>query len=658
MISKSSLLYIFLLFIVGISCSDSDGNRIALQLASVKIGDYNLDLNNFANNTSAPLGEAIIASFSAALDVASVSPNVQLKRTSTGALVPLTLDFLNNNATFSAIPDQPLLSGEKYELYLAPGIRGMNDEFFSGVTIEFVTEPETLDIISLTIAGLDGLTASRTTDVPCEGTTVEIVFSDAVDPATATSENILISGTNVTVPISVALSDENTKVTLTMNQKLRDLTRYQFRITNKLKGKNQEGFQQFAKFFYTAIDPTPDFPTLTDDELLTKVQQTTFKYFWDFADPGSGMARERNTSGNIVTSGGTGFGIMAIIVGIERNFITRAAGVARLDKIVSFLETADRFHGVWSHWIDGNSGDVVPFSARDDGGDLVETSFLVQGLITFRQYLQPSDTAGNNLINRINALWKGVEWDWYRRNNEQVLYWHWSPNFDWDINFPLYGYFEEQITYVLAAASPLHGIPKSVYVNGYGKNGDIKKGNIYYGYTLPLESPSPLFWVHYSYLGLDPHFKDDFADYWEQNVNATLINQAYCIDNPKDFVGYSDSCWGLTASDNQNGYAAHSPSNDLGVIAPTAALSSFPYAPAESMKALKFFYYTLGDRLWGEYGFYDAFNLTEGWTANSYLAIDQGPIIIMIENYRTGLLWNLFMSSPEMQQAKSVLDLQ
>jgi hypothetical protein len=195
-------------------------------------------------------------------------------------------------------------------------------------------------------------------------------------------------------------------------------------------------------------------------------------------------------------------------------------------------------------------------------------------------------------------------------------------------------------------------------MNGYGKNGYNKKGNIYYCYTLPLETPSPVFWVHYSYLGLDPHFKDDFADYWEQNVNATLINQAYCVDNPKDFVGYSDACWGLTASDNQTGYAAHSPSNDLGVIAPTAALSSFPYAPAESMKALKFFYYTVGDRLWGEYGFYDAFNLTEGWTANSYLAIDQGPIIIMIENYRTGLLWNLFMSSPEMQQAKSVLDLQ
>jgi hypothetical protein len=135
-----------------------------------------------------------------------------------------------------------------------------------------------------------------------------------------------------------------------------------------------------------------------------------------------------------------------------------------------------------------------------------------------------------------------------------------------------------------------------------------------------------------------------------------LINHAYCVANPKKFVGYSDSCWGLTSSDNQNGYDAHSPANDLGVITPTAALSSFPYTPEQSMKALKFFYYTVGDRLWGPYGFYDAFNLTEGWTANSYLAIDQGPIVVMIENYRTGLLWELFMSAPEVQQAINELD--
>jgi hypothetical protein len=155
---------------------------------------------------------------------------------------------------------------------------------------------------------------------------------------------------------------------------------------------------------------------------------------------------------------------------------------------------------------------------------------------------------------------------------------------------------------------------------------------------------------------LDPTNLDDtYADYWEQNVSHSEINYNYCVSNSKDFVGYSEDCWGLTASDNHTGYSAHSPTNDLGVITPTAALSSFPYTPDQSMKVLKFFYYTLGDRLWGEYGFYDAFNITEGWTADSYLAIDQGPIIIMIENYRTELLWDLFMSAPEVQQGLVVL---
>ncbi|WP_276372099.1 glucoamylase family protein [Chryseolinea sp. H1M3-3] len=657
--SRKIFFWSILLVVFQISCSEDDGKEGALmQLSSVKVGDYNLDLNNFGNNTLAPVNEPIVATFSVPLEIATLQQNVRLTQTSTGTDIALSFSFLNNNATFSALPDQPLAEGEQYDLTLSSDLRGAAGETFSGYSIEFETTPKSLKVVSLTLGGVDGLQAGRITDVPCEGAVLEVTFDEALDPSTVTPDNFKVSGNNIVLPISIALSQEDKKVSISVNQKFRDLTRYQLLITDKVKGNKQESLQQFSKFFYTAPDPTPDFPVIADEALLTLVQQQTFKYFWDFAHPASGMARERNSSGNIVTSGGTGFGIMAIIVGMERNFISRNQGVERLDKIVTFLENADRFHGAWSHWIDGNTGQVVPFSAKDDGGDLVETSFLIQGLLTFRQYLQPADTVGNNLIKRINEMWKTVEWDWYRKNNEQVLYWHWSPEFDWAMNFPLYGYFEEQITYVLAAASPSHSIPKSVYTNGYGKNGAIKKGNTFYDYTLPLESPSPLFWVHYSYLGLDPHFTDDFANYWDQNVNATLINQAYCIDNPKNYVGYSDSFWGLTSSDNQNGYAAHSPTNDLGVIAPTAALSSFPYTPTESMKALKFFYYTLGDRLWGEYGFYDAINVTEGWTANSYLAIDQGPTIVMIENYRTGLLWDLFMSAPEAQTAKTVLGFQ
>ena len=300
-----------------------------------------------------------------------------------------------------------------------------------------------------------------------------------------------------------------------------------------------------------------------------------------------------------------------------------------------------------------------PFSQRDNGADLVETAFLVQGMLTVRQYLDPGIPQEMDLINLINELWEGVEWDWFRKEDENVLYWHWTPDYEWQINLPIRGHNETQIVYVLAAASPYHSIDKVVYDEGYARSGNILNGNIYYGYELPLgpEKGGPLFFSHYSYLGMDPrNLQDEYADYWDQNKNHTLINQAYCIDNPRNYIGYSEDCWGLTASDEKGGYSAHSPTNDRGVVTPTAAISSLPYTPEKSMAAIRHFYYMLGDRLWGEYGFYDAFNITEEWVASSYLAIDQGPIICMIENYRSGLLWELFMSAPEIQNGLKKLN--
>ena len=390
------------------------------------------------------------------------------------------------------------------------------------------------------------------------------------------------------------------------------------------------------------------------NDLLSVVQKQTFKYFYDFAQPASGMSRERNTSGDLVTSGGSGFGIMALIVGMERNFITQSQGLDRMDKILDYLESADRFHGAYSHWINGNTGDVIPFSTNDNGGDLVETAYLIEGLITFRQYITNNAISNSyDIVNRINAIWEAVEWDWYRQDNQNVLYWHWSTDKGWIMNHQIKGWNECLITYVLAASAPANNtIPKVVYDAGWASNGGMKNGSSYEGVTLPLGSAwgGPLFFAHYSFLGLDPrNLSDVYANYWTQNVNHSIINYKYCVRNPKAFAGYSENCWGLTASDNQSGYNAHSPTNDLGVITPTAALSSFPYTPEESMRALKFFYYTMGDRLWGTYGFYDAFNPSENWYADSYLAIDQGPIVVMIENYRTGLLWELFMSAPEVQ---------
>ncbi|MCO4294246.1 DUF3131 domain-containing protein [Solitalea sp. MAHUQ-68] len=397
---------------------------------------------------------------------------------------------------------------------------------------------------------------------------------------------------------------------------------------------------------------------LTDDQLLDKVQQQTFKYFWDFAHPVSGMARERsNTSfdygAEVVTTGGTGFGVMALIVATERGWITRDTAAQHMLKMVKFLAKANSFHGVFPHWMNGETGKVIPFGRKDDGADLVESSFLFQGLLCVRQYFNGNNPIESELRNRINWLWSEIEWDWFTRGGEEVLYWHWSPNNDWAMNFPLRGYNETLITYVLAASADRYPVSAAVYHRGFAQSNFFKNGKTFYNIKLPLgfDYGGPLFFAHYSFLGLDPRgLKDQYADYWEQNKNHTLINRAYCIANPKKFKGYGENCWGLTASDNHLGYGAQSPTEDLGVITPTGALSSFPYTPEYSMKALKHFYYDLGDKIWGDYGFVDSFNETENWYAKSYLAIDEGPIVVMIENYRTGLLWKLFMSCPEVQR--------
>lgn len=396
---------------------------------------------------------------------------------------------------------------------------------------------------------------------------------------------------------------------------------------------------------------------LSDEQLLELVQRQTFRYFWDFAHPVSYMARERsNTSfdygGEVVTTGGTGFGIMAMVVAAERKWYPRDSVAARLLKMVKFLSKADSYHGIFPHWLNGETGKTIPFSRKDDGGDLVESAFLFQGLLTARQYFNADTPVERELRNRITWIWDEAEWDWYQRDRGNALYWHWSPNQGWAMNFELRGYNETLITYILGASAPRYPISEEVYRKCWAESSHFKNGKEFYGVKLPLgfDYGGPLFFTHYSYLGMDPKgLKDRYADYWELNVNTTLINYKHCVANPKGYKGYGENCWGLTASDTYNGYNAHSPDNDLGTITPTAALSAFPYTPEQSMKALKHFYYDLGDKLWSEYGFIDAFNETRNWYADSHLAIDQGPIIVMIENHRTGLLWNLFMSSPEIQ---------
>ena len=486
---------------------------------------------------------------------------------------------------------------------------------------------------------------------------VRFSFSSPVQTSGINTNFTYVNSGNTAVPFSLTLQNNDSVVIIQPISPLKGFSNYRLSVSPGLLSAGKGSLVNPVSInIKTAIDSTDKFPQISDSALLTLVQQQTFKYFYDFGHPVSGLALERNTSGDIVTIGGSGFGVMAMLVGIQRNFISRSDGLARCIKIVNFLTTqAQRYHGAFPHWMNGATGTTVPFSDNDNGADLVETSYLMQGLLTARQFFNSSDPAEISLRGSINNLWDSVEWNWFRQNGQNVLYWHWSPNLNFVINMPINGWDEALIVYALAASSTVDSnrIPSIVYKNGWAMNGAIKNGKSYYGIPLPLgpDWGGPLFFAHYSFLGINPNnLSDTYADYRVQNQNHTFINYNYCVTNPRNYIGYSNACWGLTASDdNISGYSSHSPTNDLGVITPSAAISSLPYAPTQSMNALRFFYYKLGDKIWGTYGFVDAFNLTNLWFANSYLAIDQGPEIIMIENYRSGLLWNLFMSCPEIK---------
>jgi len=497
---------------------------------------------------------------------------------------------------------------------------------------------------------------------------IQLSFSDKVDSASVQAAVSFKNKTagSASVPYKVSYQHQDSMMVITPAAPVSFLNEFIFSVSTSLKSVSGKYLANRSDLdFYTQIDSTDKFQRLSDSALLDLVQSQTFRYFWDFGHPVSGLARERSNGDNeTVTTGGSGFGIMATVVAANRGFIARGDAVARLNRIVDFLITkCQRWHGAFSHWINGSTGATIPFGSNN-GADIVETSYLVEGLLTARQYFNSTSDAGEvALRDSINSIWNAVEWDWFTQDGQaNGLYWQYNPSYTntsdiWSI--PVKGWNEALITYVLAASSPTHAITKAVYDNGWAANGAIRNGNAYYGVTLPLGENlgGPLFFEQYSFQGINPHQLADAycSDYFSQGVAHSEINYDYCVADPQDYYGYSSSFWGLTASDIPNGYTASSPTNDVGVIAPTAAVSSLPYTPSQSMAALKFFYYTLGDKLWGNYGFYDACDLADPWFASSDLAIDEGPIIDMIENYRTGLLWNLFMSCPEVKTGMHAL---
>jgi hypothetical protein len=421
---------------------------------------------------------------------------------------------------------------------------------------------------------------------------------------------------------------------------------------------------------------------LSDEELLTMLQEAAFQYYWDGAEPHSGMAYENQPGDNrLVATGASGFGVGALVVGVSRHFITRDQGLERLGKIVRFLEHAPRYHGAWSHYMDGATGQTMAlFGMLDNGGDLVETSFMMEGLLMARQYFSGPAAPERDIYRRITQLWETVEWNWYRQNAQsEFLYWHWSPQWGYQIHHPLIGFNETMITYLLAVASPTHGVPPSMYYSGWASQGThaqeyrqawsgskdgnrYANGESYYGIRLDVGvgSGGPLFFTHYSFLGMDPHAVHDrfTSSYFDNNRNIALINHAYCIANPKHNAGYGADAWGLTAGDGPRGYDTPAPgdSGDPGTLTLTGALASFPYTPVESMTAFKHFYRDLGAQLWGIYGPRDAYNASLDWVSPIYMGLNQAPIVVMIENYRTGLPWKSFMANTEVMAMLQALN--
>jgi len=637
------------------NCSDEkETNYGTIQLSQIKAN--NSILSSVEENTNIPVDVTLTVEFNTILDTTSAKQNIELYNFS-NELTACSYSFIDNNKAVVLKPQQNLNYQSDYQIRVNNSLKGEAKETFPGITMDFSTELGILTIDSIYLNGID-IKTFHPQNISRQNIIIETYFSFPVNTSSF-SDNVSLSGVS---NLNHTFSENNQKVTTTITTELTGLKKYTLNISKNLTSTEGYAFNGFSNYFFTEVDSTPKFPVISDDELLTLVQQQTFKFFWDYAHPVSGLTRERLGSGDVVTSGGSGFGIMAILVGIERGFITRQQGFEKLSTIVNFLNNSETetFHGAYPHWLNGSTGAAIAFSTKDNGADLVETAYLIQGLLTVREYFKNGSAEELQLCDTITAIWERVEWDWFRQGDQNVLYWHWSPNYGWDMNMKIQGWSECLIVYALAASSPTHSIPKVVYDEGWARYGafPMKNGKSFYGITLPLswDYGGPLFWAHYSFLGLDPrNLSDQYANYWEQNVAHSLINFEYCKANPKKYLCYSADCWGLTASDIPNGYTASEPSNDIGVIAPTAAISSIAYTPEQSLDAIRFFYYILGNKLWGNYGFYDAFDANESWWASSYIAIDQGPEICMIENYRTGLLWDLFMQNTEIQQGLTKL---
>lgn len=394
---------------------------------------------------------------------------------------------------------------------------------------------------------------------------------------------------------------------------------------------------------------------ITEEAILDSLQRTAFDFFWNEANPANGLIRDRSAAWAPSSIASTGFGLTAICIGIDHGWITREEGRERVLTTLRTFWTLPQgsgtsgvagYRGLYYHFLDMNTG------LRTWSSELstIDTGLLFAGILDCKQYFDTVDSLDTEVRALADSITERAEWDF------MYLGWGikmgWTPESGFSGFGDWIGYNEAMIMYVIAMGSPTHPVPAgswNAWVSGYD-------WQTWYGYTY-VAFP-PLFGHQYSHCWIDfRNIQDTYMliqgiDYFENSRRATLAQREYCIDNPGNHIGYGPESWGLTAGDGPFGYSARGAppaQNDDGTITPTAAAASIVFAPEVVIPTLQYWYDNFKPELWMEYGFRDGFNLNYAWWGPEVIGIDQGPILVMIENYLNESVWTRFMENPDIQ---------
>ena len=395
---------------------------------------------------------------------------------------------------------------------------------------------------------------------------------------------------------------------------------------------------------------------LDDSTFLDLLQRSAINFFWQEANSSTGLIRDSSAPHVPSSTASVGFGITALCIGIDRGWLPRENVRQRilttyrtLWKTPQGREAQGRcgYKGLYYHFLNMSTATREWNSELSD----IDTALLFAGILYGKEYFDGEHPDEVEIRALADSIYYRADWEWMR-NYQPGLTLEWTPERGF-ANGWWAGYNEMMIMYILGLGSPTHPLPEITWKNWC--SGYVWKAQYGYEYV----NFAPLFGHQFSHCWIDFRgIQDDYMrkkgiDYFENSRRATYAAQAYCIDNPKKWKGYGEFVWGITPSDGPNGYAARGAppaENEDGTISPTAVGASIAFAPEICLPTLKYWYDTYRSLLWGAYGFRDAFNLQKNWWSSFVIGIDQGPIVIMIENYRSGKVWRTFMKNTDVRR--------